>query len=212
MKNGLKSYTLKPGFSLVEMLMALLVASLLMAALAPVMTRKFADNVNINANNTTQSKGWRLYTYAPDCEKEEGNDSICVFNDFKIPKGVYALNLIMVSGGGGGGGSTAETLSNTETVTKTSDGVKTDTREYDEQIIPITEYMTNVKLESLIGAGGGGSGESVSTGVVPSSSACANYGTGKTDTNGYTGTNFAVYDGVNKICVTKYNQRAASGC
>ena len=37
----------KCGFSLVEMLMALLVASLLMAALAPVMTKKMHENLVI---------------------------------------------------------------------------------------------------------------------------------------------------------------------
>ena len=35
------------AFSLVEMLMALLVASLLLAALAPVMTKRMNENINI---------------------------------------------------------------------------------------------------------------------------------------------------------------------
>ena len=37
----------RAAFSLVEMLMALLVASLLLAALAPVVTKKFNENVSI---------------------------------------------------------------------------------------------------------------------------------------------------------------------
>jgi len=41
---------LKPAFSLVEMLMALLVASLLLAALAPVMTRKINENIHVDGN------------------------------------------------------------------------------------------------------------------------------------------------------------------
>ena len=43
-----KRISTQPAFSLVEMLMALLVASLLMAALAPVMTKKFSENVNVS--------------------------------------------------------------------------------------------------------------------------------------------------------------------
>ena len=44
------------GFSLVEMLMALLVASLLLAALAPVMTKRFGENVNVSATGGTRVK------------------------------------------------------------------------------------------------------------------------------------------------------------
>ena len=43
----LPNITKHPAFSLVEMLMALLVASLLLAALAPVMTKKFSENVSV---------------------------------------------------------------------------------------------------------------------------------------------------------------------
>ena len=40
------------AFSLVEMLMALLVASLLMVALAPVMTRKMGENIGVTVEGT----------------------------------------------------------------------------------------------------------------------------------------------------------------
>ena len=40
----------KAAFSLVEMLMALLVASLLLTALAPVMTRRMNENVVVQGN------------------------------------------------------------------------------------------------------------------------------------------------------------------
>ncbi len=103
-----KEKQLRPAFSLVEMLMALLVASLLLAALAPVMTRKFNDNINISANSTTQSKGWRLYTYSSDCNKAEDKYNVCEFKDFTVPKEVSFINLIMVSGGGGGAGYVAD--------------------------------------------------------------------------------------------------------
>ena len=47
--SAIKAQTIT-AFSLVEMLMALLVASLLMAALAPVMTKKFSENVNVTGS------------------------------------------------------------------------------------------------------------------------------------------------------------------
>lgn len=202
------------AFSLVEMLMALLVASLLLAALAPVMTRKMHDNLNINVNSSGQSKGWRLYTYSPDCTKAEGEDNVCEFTDFKVPQGVYAINLVMVSGGGGGAGATPETVSAPVTVTKTTADIKDDNTSipYEEEIIPITEYMTNVKIDTLIGSGGGGAGGSGKDGIVPSEETCKNYGNGKTDTVGNTGANFAVYDSTNKLCVTIHNQYVSSGC
>jgi len=45
----------KPAFSLVEMLMALLVASLLLAALAPVMTKRLNDNVSVTVPSKSDS-------------------------------------------------------------------------------------------------------------------------------------------------------------
>ena len=42
----------RPAFSLVEMLMALLVASLLLAALAPVITRKMDDSMTVSIEGT----------------------------------------------------------------------------------------------------------------------------------------------------------------
>ena len=44
------------GFSLVEMLMALLVASLLLAALAPVMTRRMNENMHITGDMTLKGE------------------------------------------------------------------------------------------------------------------------------------------------------------
>ncbi len=183
-----KEKQLRPAFSLVEMLMALLVASLLLAALASVMTRKFNDNINISANSTTQSKGWRLYTYSSDCNKAEGKDNVCEFKDFTVPKGVSFINLIMVSGGGGGAGAAQETKIQASPVqitgTTSKDEIKT---------IPITEYMTDVKV-TLAGAGGGGAGETmakIKNLSLPSDKECiirvgggGNYGSGQNDKNG----------------------------
>ncbi len=80
------------AFSLVEMLMALLVASLLLAALAPVMTRRLGDNVNVNVNaGGTKSDYSRTF-----------------YEDFEwaVPNGVNVINVTSVGGGGAGGGAT----------------------------------------------------------------------------------------------------------
>ena len=66
------------AFSLVEMLMALLAASLLMAALAPVMTKKFKENVHINATGISNASNFRIFQYE-DCEAKADNTAVCVF-------------------------------------------------------------------------------------------------------------------------------------
>ena len=146
------------AFSLVEMLMAFLVASLLMAALAPVVTKKFNENVTVNAAATVQSKGWRLYTYQEDCTKADGRDNVCEFNDFKVPNGVFSLNLLMVSGGGGRAGATPANIEYKDEIKYSSTSPRDAYSNYDEAIIPITEFMVNTRIESLVGGGGGGAG------------------------------------------------------
>ena len=78
------------AFSLVEMLMALLVASLLLAALAPVMTKRMNDNVSI----TGISGGTRL-----DYKRTFYTDS-----EWTVPNGVNQINITAIGGGGSGGG------------------------------------------------------------------------------------------------------------
>lgn len=80
------------AFSLVEMLMALLVASLLLAALAPVVTRKFNENINVSGiGGGVKSDYSRTF-----------------YDDFEwaVPAGVNAINVTVVGGGGAGGGAT----------------------------------------------------------------------------------------------------------
>ncbi len=80
------------GFSLVEMLMALLVASLLLAALAPVMTRKMNEHVTVSGTGSgTKSDYSRTF-----------------YEDFEwtVPNGVNVINVTSVGGGGAGGGAT----------------------------------------------------------------------------------------------------------
>ncbi len=80
------------AFSLVEMLMALLVASLLMAALAPVMTKRM-DEATINVSGVGAAQ------YDKDAV-------IQIFNEdgtFLVPVDVNSAKVTMLGGGGAGG-------------------------------------------------------------------------------------------------------------
>ncbi len=79
------------AFSLVEMLMALLVASLLLAALAPVMTRKMNENLNISGTGGTKGDYTRLF------DKD---------SEWVVPNGVNVIDITAIGGGGAGGGAT----------------------------------------------------------------------------------------------------------
>ncbi len=146
-KNSISRYFYRQNsaFSLVELLMALLVASLLLAALAPVMTRKFNDNINLSGlgDPIKAPADIKCFPYT------DTNPEITLpIND------VYYANFIIASGGGGGAGATSTKkvqatpiqISGTDTSDKT-------------QTITINEYMTDIKV-TLQGAGGGGAGGS----------------------------------------------------
>ncbi len=80
------------AFSLVEMLMALLVASILLAALAPVMTRKMDENVAIKGLGTYERLDYANAYYD---DKE-----------WSVPAGVNIIKVTAVGGGGAGGSAT----------------------------------------------------------------------------------------------------------
>ncbi len=189
------------AFSLVELLMALLVASLLLAALAPVMTKKFGENVNITGvvNNHLQETE-RIIK----CSRTD--------EDIKLEDIAYSDNrvtFLLVSGGGGGGGASGaykspEISLSTPTSNTTSSSNK---------ILNLNKDMVDFELETLIGGGGGGGGGSYST--TGNTNYCTNLGNGKTDTTGHTGTSskpIFVYNEQSKLCVTAYGQLASGGC
>lgn len=195
------------AFSLVEMLMALLVASLLLAALAPVMTRKITENVNFGGGSSKTLASYECFPYS---------DSLGDVT-YNLDEAYYA-NFVIASGGGGGAGATKEkviTKNETYKVTGTTSNVQKD--------IPITNTMTKVVVTQLIGGGGGGgrgatyknTEEVAGQQIKPSAENCTNYGekyaAGKTDTVGNQGTAFATYDNT-KLCVTKFNQKTSTGC
>ncbi len=114
------------AFSLVEMLMALLVASLLLAALAPVMTRRMADHelkVLSEASNYEKDMVVSVFTESTkfnipsDANQVRvtlmggggkggdalyGNKEIASNETFTVPDNVTKLRVFMIGGGGGG--------------------------------------------------------------------------------------------------------------
>jgi len=91
-----------PAFSLVEMLMTLLVASLLMAALAPVITKKMNENINVSGN-VNRASNFKIFQ-VEDCEIKDNNTAEC---SFIVPEGVTVMDIYLQGGGGGGAGATA---------------------------------------------------------------------------------------------------------
>ncbi|HIQ88822.1 TPA: prepilin-type N-terminal cleavage/methylation domain-containing protein, partial [Candidatus Galligastranaerophilus faecipullorum] len=80
----------KHGFTLAELLTAVLVISIIMVALAPVITKRMKDNVSVTTDN---KKGLEVYT----------NPGTYTFD---VPIGINTIFLQGAGGGGGGAGST----------------------------------------------------------------------------------------------------------
>ena len=103
------------AFSLVEMLMALLVASLLMVALAPVMTRKMGENIGVTVEGTLPGLKHKIHEIEygkNDCVnfKNETDNSGNIISEycegeFTIPNGFNGNLRVTVVGAGGGGAS-----------------------------------------------------------------------------------------------------------
>ncbi len=88
----------KCSFSLVEMLMALLVASLLLAALAPVMTKRMDEaKINISGVGAAQYDKDSIISIFTGAEGED--------KEFNLPSDVNMVKVTMIGGGGAGGNS-----------------------------------------------------------------------------------------------------------
>ncbi len=140
------------AFSLVELLMALLVASLLMAALAPVMTRKMNESVTLNGNMSPAKTNQKLVEidfgspeYCPmDSVKIDADGSEYCEGEFTVKGGYTGYMSVTVIGAGGGGG-TAPTAGYTEYTTVSN------THQF---TVPA---MVNDIMATLISGGAGGS-------------------------------------------------------
>ncbi len=127
---NLKNPRKQAAFSLVEMLMALLVASLLLVALAPVMTRKMNEHITVGSigNYERQDYG-RLFT-----ENKE----------WAVPTNVNRIKVTAVGGGGAGGSTTF--------------GYKKFTYSGSSQNFTVPEGVTKIRVYAIGGGGGGAAG------------------------------------------------------
>ncbi len=130
------------AFSLVEMLMALLVASLLLAALAPVMTKRMDEaKLNISGVGAAQyDKDAIVSIFA--------NDSGEIPEIFNIPNDVNAIKVTMMGGGGAGGNS----FYGKQEVTATKSWT-------------VPEGVTKLRI-FMIGGGGGGASGGLGSGIA----------------------------------------------
>lgn len=141
------------AFSLVEMLMALLVASLLLMAFAPVMTKRLQENVNVTGmitnNNGNETHGVQIFEY------DSINDADKDFSkyNFTAPTGVHTVSLVLQAGGGGGGGASSGYLAYNN-VLQTSASTDSQTIRIEGDLIGIK----NLRVDLTGGGGGGGGG------------------------------------------------------
>ena len=91
----------KHGFTLAELLTAVLVISIIMVALAPVITKRMKDNVSVTTDN---KKGLEIFA----------NPGTYTFD---VPVGI---NTLFIQGAGGGGGGAGASVSDPKTVTFTN--------------------------------------------------------------------------------------------
>ena len=176
------------AFTLGEMLVSLVILSIILVTLAPVITKRVVENIEIGLSS---KKNEKLYTYDtanPDCSAVSGQNALDC--NFKTGSGVKKINIVMVSGGGGGAGATNLAYDNSNIESSTGA----------QKTIEITSGLKNVKINYLSGSGGGGGGGSWnedSTGGAPTSQAdCDKY-----DAKFLT----ASQNGGTATCVTKYN-------
>ena len=96
------------AFSLVEMLMALLVASLLLAALAPVITRRMNENIHITGDMTLKGdyEVKEIMFGGPECPNivyDTNNNPLYCEGEYVVPEGVSNITVTAIGAGGGGG-------------------------------------------------------------------------------------------------------------
>ena len=150
------------AFSLVEMLMALLVASLLLAALAPVMTKKFSETVNFEGVVPNPGEPTKKVVYLTDPGDGE----------WDVPNGIRNFTITTVgAGGGGGAGSNYGCVVFTTTATPTGSLLGTD-NEYCEHVrndgnasFTLPDGVNEIYVSLVGGGGGGGAGSAKSDDV-----------------------------------------------
>lgn len=144
------------AFSLVELLMALLVASLLMAALAPVMTRKFGETVAFEGSVPAEkAKSHEINYGVNECTeiKTDTDGSEYCEGTYIVPSG-FNGNLKVTLIGAGGGGGTAPTAGYVEYTTVGAN-----------QSFKVPALVNNIETTLVSGGAGGGAGGQKETDV-----------------------------------------------
>lgn len=163
----------RSAFSLVEMLMALLVASLLLAALAPVMTKRMQENITVagTMGNGRAPAAMRCYTY------NDTNPTVKMSLD-----DVWYANFIIASAGGGGGGASKESEEDFYTYISANDT----TSKSHSPIVIDDDIITDGIDIALVGGGGGGGGAAAygKTSVTPANKTEPGKATGPAKTVG----------------------------
>ena len=135
-----KNHHKKPllhAFTLAELLTAVLIISVIMVALAPVITKRMKDSISIE---TDRKKGEEIWT----------NPGAYTF---QVPVGINILEISGAGGGGGGAGAVSKNYS------KNYQGAGTRT-------ITVPKGVSQITF-ALVGAGGGGGGANAKTGNDP---------------------------------------------
>ncbi len=170
------------AFSLVEMLMALLVASLLLAALAPVMTKKMSENINVNgiSGGGHAPAVFKCWDYdSPELQPAADGSNYKVLPEAYPVDDAWNINFILASGGGGGAGATIP-----NETSHSFDGTGE---------LKIEPEMDEIDIVSMIGGGAGGGGGAA---VFSSATCTGGPSEAKCECMG------ATYDSVNKVCVS----------
>ena len=130
------------AFTLAELLTAVLVISVIMVALAPVITKRMKDNVSVTTDN---KKGLEVYT----------NPGTYTFD---VPIGI---NTLFIQGSGGGGGGAGSTVSDPKTVTFTSNTTWK---------VPTGVNQVTFEITGSGGGGGGANGAGTGKSSCPDAS------------------------------------------
>jgi len=106
--NLIQGLKMQRAFSLVEMLMALLVASLLLAALAPVITKRVNESLYVNGDFSYNGKSEIVDIeyggpYCNNIVKDVNGNPLYCEGEYVVPEGYNNITVTAIGAGGGGG-------------------------------------------------------------------------------------------------------------
>ena len=183
-RNNTISYPfVKNGFSLIELLIAIIIISLITAAFVPVITKKItlsslgvagSGDGSGGTNPINPSANYKVADFDParDCTSDFTTTDTEIQNSrqctYKVPAGVTSINALIQSAGGGGAGANIYAPSSSYGQSLTTSGTKSILIDINTKYVEIT-YITG---------GGGGGGQAAFTqvggGAPTSQSDCDN--------------------------------------